>query len=214
MKLHNYFRSSASYRVRIALELKGLAYDYAAVHLTRDGGQQLSPAFTQTNPAQLVPVLEDAGERVTQSIAIIEYLDERHPEPPLLPPTPASRAHVRQLALAVACDIHPLGNLRVLDYLTRNLGATDAQRQQWAGHWIALGFTALETQLAASPHRGRYCFGDTPTMADCLLVPQMVNAVRFGVDLAPFPTLRAIDAACNQLGAFRRAHPSAQPDAE
>lgn len=212
MKLHEFSRSSASYRVRIALNLKGLSYEQVAVDLP--AGEQLRAEFAGKNPAHLVPVLEENGERLTQSLAIIEYLDERYPEPALLPRSSAAdRAHVRQLALAIACDIHPLNNLRVLKYLVGPLGQTEARKNEWARHWIGLGFAALETQLAASPKRGRFCFGDTPTMADCCLVPQIANALRVELDLTPYPTLVQIERACAELDAFRRAHPSAQPGA-
>lgn len=212
MKLYEFFRSSASYRVRIALNLKGLRYEQVAVDLP--GGEQLRAEFAGTNPAHLVPVLEDEGQRLAQSLAIIEYLDERYPEPPLLPRgSAADRAQVRQLALAIACDIHPLNNLRVLRYLAGPLGLDEARKNEWARHWIALGFAALETQLATSAQRGRFCFGDTPTMADCCLVPQIANALRVDLDLSPYPTLRQIEGHCAELEAFRRAHPSAQPGA-
>lgn len=212
--LHNYFRSSSTYRVRIALNLKGLDYDYVAVHLNRDGGAQFSDAFTARNPQQLVPVLSENGLDISQSLAIIEYLDERYPAVPLLPGSPAERAWVRQLALAVACDIHPLNNLRVLKYLTGPMAQTDAAKQAWIVHWTVAGLAALESELARAPQRGRFCLGDTPTLADCCLVPQLFNAQRFGIDLAPYPTLLAIDAACAQLPAFADAHPARQPDAE
>lgn len=214
MKLHNYFRSSASYRVRIALNLKGLGYDYLPVHLTRNGGEQFSSAFRQTHPAALVPVLEDGAKTIAQSLAIIEYLDEQYPDPALLPETPAERATVRQLALAIACDIHPLNNLRVLKYLTGPLGLTEELKQKWVHHWLSLGFAALEQQLAQSPRRGAFCFGDRPGLADCCLVPQMFNAERFGLDLGPYPLLRGIAQRCGELDAFKKAHPAAQPDAE
>lgn len=215
MKLINYFRSSASYRVRIALHLKGLASNYEAVHLTRGGGEQFSEAFRQINPAQLVPVLEDGDERISQSLAIIEYLDELYPQVPLLPrTTPANRAWVRQLALSIACDMHPLNNLRVLQYLTGPLRHNEHEKTQWVQHWIGLGFAALEQQLAGSPRRGAFCYGDAPSLADCCLVPQMFNAARFGVDLARYPTLRRIGDECELLEPFRKARPAAQPDAE
>lgn len=213
MLLYSYFRSSAAYRVRIALHLKGQPYDIVPVHLLREGGEQLMPAFSAVNPQSLVPVLEVDGERVTQSLAIMEYLEERFPEPPLLPSDHLGRAHVRALALAIACDIHPLNNLRVMRMLTQEAGIDEAMRQRWMQHWIALGFGALEQQLAGSARRGRFCCGDTPTMADCCLVPQIFNARRFHLDMTPYPTLNAIDQACQDLPAFRRAAPDAQPDA-
>lgn len=213
MKLYEYFRSSASYRVRIALNLKGLSYEQVAVDLP--GGEQLRSEFAGTNPAQLVPVLDDDGERITQSLAIIEYLDERFPEPPLLPRgSAAARARIRQFALSIACDIHPLNNLRVLKYLVGPLGLSEETRTEWMRHWIALGFAALEKQLAGSAERSRFCFGDTPTLADCCLIPQIANAARVTLDMSPYPTLRQIDRHCAELDAFKRAHPSAQPNAE
>jgi maleylacetoacetate isomerase len=214
MKLHTYYRSSASYRVRIALNLKGLEAEHLPVHLTRDGGEQFLAKFRATNPAALVPVLEDGSERIAQSLAIIEYLDERYPESPLLPASAADRAWVRQIALAIACDIHPLNNLRVLKYLTGPIGLSEEQKQTWIRHWIDLGLQALETRLTTSPRRGAFCFGDRPTLADCCLVPQLFNAERFGMALDAYPTLRRIEQACNILKAFQNAHPANQPDAE
>lgn len=212
--LHNYFRSSSAYRVRIALNLKGLAYEYAAVHLNRNGGEQFGAPFLALNPQRLVPVLSEPGLDISQSLAIIEYLDEQHPQAPLLPGSAAQRAYVRQLSLAMACDIHPLNNLRVLKYLSGPLGQSDAAKQQWIAHWTIAGLDALEQELARAPQRGRFCLGDTPTMADCCLAPQLYNARRFQIDLAAYPTLRAIDAHCQELEAFARAHPDQQPDAE
>lgn len=213
MKLHTYFRSGAAYRVRITLNLKNLAYDSVPVHLLRS--EQLQPEFGRTNPAHLVPVLEHEADRVSQSLAIIEYLDERFPDPPLLPKSSAAdRAWVRQLALSIACDVHPLNNLRVLKYLAGPLQVSEEQKNEWARHWIGLGFAALEQELSQSPRRGRFCFGDAPTLADCVLVPQIVNSARFNVDLGPYPVLRQIEQTCNALDAFKRAHPSAQSDAE
>lgn len=213
IRLHQFFRSSASYRVRIALNLKGLAYESVAVDLP--SGMQLGEDFDQTNPAHLVPVLEDEGETLTQSLAILEYLDERWPEPALLPASsPADRAYVRQLALSIACDMHPLNNLRVLRYLVGPLGHTEETKNEWARHWITLGFSALERQLAASPRCGAFCFGDEPTLADVCLVPQIANAGRVDMDMGPYPTLRRIDQNCAALEAFQRAHPAAQPEAQ
>jgi maleylpyruvate isomerase len=212
--LHNYFRSSSAYRVRIALHLKGLPFEYASIHLNRGGGEQFNPANSERNPQQLVPVLSDGDIDISQSLAIIEYLDETYPAVPLLPSAPRERAKVRQLSLAMACDIHPLNNLRVLKYLTGPLGADDAAKAAWIDHWHVTGLTALETELARDTQRSRFCVGDTPTMADCCLVPQLFAASRFGLDLAPFPTLRAIDAACQELPAFQLAHPARQPDSE
>jgi maleylpyruvate isomerase len=212
--LHNYFRSSAAYRVRIALNLKGLDYRYESVHLKRNGGEQYAAGFKALNPHALVPVLVEPGVQLSQSLAIMEYLDEKYPQVPLLPATPEARAHVRALALAVACDIHPLNNLRVLKYLKGTMHVSDEAKNAWIQHWIELGLQALETELAASPQRGTFCFGDTPTMADCCLVPQLFNAQRFNVDMAPYPTLMAIDRACQALPAFADAHPDRQPDSE
>ncbi len=211
--LYSYFRSSASYRVRIALHLKGLSYDTVPVHLLNNGGEQYAPAFSALNPQSLVPVLEEEGRHITQSLAILEYLEERFPTPALLPAGLPDRAHVREIALAIACDIHPLNNLRVLRMLKQELGLSEEIKQQWIQHWIALGFGALEKQLAASSRRGRFCFGDTPTIADCCLIPQIFNARRFNVDMTPYPTLAAIEEACSALDAFQLAQPSAQPDA-
>lgn len=214
MKLYNYFRSSASYRVRIALNLKGLGYDYLPVHLRRNGGEQLAPAFRARNPHALVPVLETGSHQLTQSLAIIEYLDETHPDPPLLPGAALDRARVRALALDVACEIHPLNNLRVLAYLERELGTSGEAKAAWYRHWVALGLGALETQLAGNSQTGQFCHGDRPTLADCCLVPQLYNARRFNCDLTSYPTLRAIELNCNALPAFRDAAPENQPDAE
>ncbi|HET7539155.1 MAG TPA: maleylacetoacetate isomerase [Polyangiaceae bacterium] len=213
MKLHNYFRSSASYRVRIALNLKKLPFEYHSVHLNRGGGEQFSPAFRELNPLALVPVLEDGEERITQSLAIIEYLDEVYPEPPLLPRSPAERARVRALALSVACEIHPLNNLRVLNYLNRELAQSSDVRTRWYQHWVELGLGALESQLAHGP-RSRFCHGDTPGLADCCLIPQLFNARRFNCELSSYPTLLAIEENCLALSAFRDAAPEHQVDAE
>ena len=215
MKLHTYFRSSAAYRVRIALNLKGLAPDQAFVHLRR--GEQAKPPFADLNPERLVPALEvdgpDGHHVLTQSLAIIEYLDETHPAPPLLPADPADRARVRALALAVACDLHPLNNLRVLGHL-KAMGHPQEEVDGWYRHWIAIGLTALEAQLAGDPRTGRFCHGDTPGLADVVLVPQMANARRFGCPLDAYPTLLRIDGACRALPAFAAAAPDRQPDAE
>ena len=214
LKLYNYFRSSSSYRVRIALNLKRLDFDYVPVHLRRNGGEQFAESFRSMNPQALVPVLVDDDKVLSQSLAILEYLEEIHPDPPLLPKAPEHRAYVRQIALSLACEMHPFNNLRVLNYLSQDLGLSDAAKNGWIRHWTKLGFGALEAQLAASPLRGTFCYGESPSLADCCLVPQMFNASRFGVELDDYPTLRAIDASCLELPAFERAQPARQPDAE
>ena len=214
MRLYTYFRSSAVYRVRIALNLKQLPYTAVPVHLLRGGGEQLTAAYAEVNPARLVPVLEDGAAVISQSLAIIEYLEETHPYPPLLPVEPAARACVRALALSIACDIHPLNNLRVLRYLKSAWDRDDAQREEWQRHWIRAGFEALESRLAGSADTGNCCHGDTPTLADCCLVPQMANAERVRLPLEHYPTLRRIRDHCAQLPAFVAAAPGAQPDAE
>lgn len=212
--LHNYFRSSSSYRVRIALNLKGLPYEYVPVHLNRDGGEQFRPDFKALNPQGLVPVLSEDGINLGQSLAILEYLEEKYPDPALLPKALADRARVRQLALAIACEIHPLANLRVLKFITGGLSLNEDAKMHWIKHWTELGLSALEQDLSRSGTHGRFCFGDTPTMADCCLVPQLFNAQRFGIDLAPYPTLVKINEECLKLPQFESAHPSRQPDAE
>jgi maleylacetoacetate isomerase/maleylpyruvate isomerase len=214
MRLYNFFRSSASYRVRIALALKGLSYEYRAVHLSRGGGEQRAPEFCKINPSSLVPVLEDGSVSLTQSLAIIEYLDELHPEPPLLPASSSERARVRALALSVACEIHPLNNLRVLNYLSQELGASAEAKAQWYRHWVALGLEALEAEIAQSPFVGAFCHGNTPGLADCCLIPQLFNARRFECELKGYPRLLAIEENCLALDAFRAAAPERQPDAE
>lgn len=212
MKLYNYFRSSASFRVRIALELKGLAYTYVPVHLAR--GEHREAPYAALAPEQLVPLLElNDGTRLSQSMAIIEFLDETHPAPPLLPAEPRARARVRALAQIVACEIHPLNNLRVLKYLNRELGVSEDAKNTWYRHWVRLGLEAFERQLAAQPAT-RYCAGDAPTLADCLLVPQIFNARRFDCDLGGLPRTMAAFDACMALDAFQRAQPSACPDFE
>ncbi|MGK5047258.1 maleylacetoacetate isomerase [Janthinobacterium sp. GB4P2] len=214
MKLHGYYRSSASYRVRIALNLKNLHADTAYVHLSRNGGEQFTPAFSSLNPQQQLPVLEDGGAVLTQSLAIIEYLDEMQAGHKLLPADAPGRARVRRLAMVCACDIHPLNNLRVLNYLTGPLALSLEQKNAWYLHWTHLGLAALEAELASSVHTGLFCHGDTPTLADCCLVPQVYNALRFHCDLAPYPTILRIVAHCEALPAFCEAHPDTQPDAE
>ncbi len=212
--LYNYFRSSAAYRVRIAMHLKGLSFDYLPVHLTRDGGAQFSPSYSALNPQQLVPLLDDDGFQVSQSLAIIEYLDEKYPQTRLIPESLEGRARVRQIALAIACDIHPLQNLRVLKYLTGTLGLSEDTKTDWIKHWLQLGLQALEADLARAPSRGQFCYGDHPTLADCALVPQMFSAARFGVDSTAFPTLRAIYERCEAMPEFSAAHPAKQIDSE
>lgn len=211
MKLYNYFRSSASYRVRIALQLKGLAYDYVPVHLVK--GEQKAAGFGAVSAEHLVPVLElDDGRRLSQSMAIIEYLDEAHPQPALLPADAAGRARVRALAQIIACEVHPLNNLRVLKYLVRELKLDEAAKTAWYRHWVGVGLQAYEARLAEQP--GRFSHGDTPTLADCCLVPQIFNAQRFDCDLSGLPRTMAVFGACMQLDAFQQAQPSACPDAE
>ena len=212
MKLHTFWRSSAAYRVRIALGWKGLPYDSLSRHLGR--GEQSAPEFTTLNPHGLVPFLEDGEFALGQSLAIIEYLDETHPEPPLLPSSAQERAQVRATALAIACDIHPLNNLRVLQYLRSQLGQDTAGVETWYRHWIATGFRGLEAMALRQSLSGRCLYGDTVTLADVCLVPQMYNARRFQTDLSSFPTLVAIDAALRDLPAFVGAAPEVQPDAE
>lgn len=211
MKLYTYFRSSAAYRVRIALNLKGLPYDMAPVHLTRDGGQQHRPEFQKINPQKRVPALElSSGEILTQSLAIIEYLDEIEPEPPFLPADALERAHVRALAQIVACDIHPLNNLIALQYLKRVLKHEQAEIDAWYHHWVIEGFTALEQMLTPSP----YAHGAHVTLADICLIPQVYNARRLKVPLDAFPKIVSVEQACLKLPAFDKARPDNQPDAE
>lgn len=211
--LYSYWRSSAAYRVRAALNLKRLEYRIEPVHLVRGGGEHLQPEYLALNPQGLVPLLQDGDRRISQSLAIIEYLEETRPEPALLPADAGGRARVRSLAQVVACDIHPLQNLRVLKYLSERIGVSDDQRTTWHLHWIAVGFEALEKRLASDAGTGAFCHGDTPGLADVMLVPQIYNALRFGLDMSPYPTLERINAACLAMDAFRRAAPEAQPDA-
>jgi maleylpyruvate isomerase len=213
MKLYDYFRSSAAYRVRIALNLKGLEPSRAFVHLRK--GAQRADDYLALNAQGLVPALAlDDGTLLTQSLAIIEYLEETEPQPPLLPRAAAARARVRSIALAVACDIHPLNNLRVLLYLKNTLGVADEQKDAWYKYWVDVGLEALEKQLSRDAATGRFCHGDTPTLADICLVPQLANARRMAVDTTPYPTLIRIEAACAALPAFADAAPERQPDAE
>lgn len=214
MKLHGFFRSSTSYRLRIALALKGIAAEQAFVHISRPGGgDQFLPAFGKLNPQLLVPVLEDDGKILVQSLAILEYLEETHPTPPILPKGAAARARVRGLALMIACEMHPLNNLRVLNYLTGTLGASEDAKLAWFRHWVKLGFDALEPMLADNPDTGIYCQGDAPTIADICLVPQVFNAKRFDCPLGDYPTIMRIYEVCETLPAFAAAHPAKQPDA-
>jgi maleylacetoacetate isomerase len=214
MKLYTYWRSSAAFRVRIALNLKGLAYDAVPTHLLRDGGQQHQAAYRAINPQGLVPALEDNGELIAQSLAIIEYIDETHPAPPLLPGSPRDRAAVRAMALSIACDIHPLNNLRVLQYLRREFAQDDAAIARWNREWISRGFAALETWIDRHSGDGRHCFGSQVTLADVCLLPQAFNARRVELDLAQWPRLAAVATHLETLPAFAAARPAAQPDAE
>ena len=211
--LYTYWRSSAAYRVRIGLELKRLAWTPRPVHLVRDGGEQRHADYRALNPQQLVPALVHEGRVLTQSLAILEYVDECYPAHALLPTDPAGRARVRALAQLVACDIHPLNNLRVLQYLEHTLDLAADVRTHWTLHWMAEGLSAMEAMLAASPETGVFCHGDTPGLADACLIPQLYNAHRFGLDLAAYPILRRIEASCLALPAFARARPENQVDA-
>lgn len=212
LQLYSYWRSSAAYRVRIALNLKGLPYETLPVHLLNGGGEQHGETYRDVNPQELVPVLMHGSRILRQSMAIIEYLDETWPQNPLLPSNARDRQRVRALAQAVACEIHPLNNLRVQQYLEKTLKVSEAKREEWTRHWIAEGFRALERLLADNPSTGEYCEGDVPTMADCLLVPQVFNAQRFKVDMGGFPTIRRINESCLALPAFDAARPERQPD--
>lgn len=214
LKLYTYFRSSAAYRVRVALNLKGLQYEALPVHLVKEGGQHLSEAYRRINPAAAVPSLVDRDLALSQSLAIIEYLDETHPYPPLLPGDPGARARVRAIALDVACEIHPLNNLRVLKYLTGKFGVSEEDKNAWYRHWVETGLAAIEARLDGSPLTGKFCHGDHPTLADCCLVPQVFNARRFGCTLDHVPTVVRIDAECRTLPAFVAAAPENQPDFE
>ncbi|MEO8804423.1 MAG: maleylacetoacetate isomerase [Rudaea sp.] len=214
IKLYSYWRSSAAYRVRIALNLKGIDYDVVAIHLTQDGGKQHHADFAQLNPQELVPVLVDGERVIRQSMAIVEYLDEAYEgERMLLPVDVRARARVRALSQVVACDIHPLGNLRVLQYLEREFNTPQVERERWLQHWIGEGFSALEKLLADNPSTGLFCEGDEPSLADICLVPQVYVAQRWSVNLDAFPTVQRINAQCLELDAFARARPEAQVDA-
>ena len=217
INLYSYFRSSASYRVRIALNLKSLPYDVVPIHLIKHGGEQLAPEYRKLNPEALVPSLLDDTEDstiLTQSLAIIEYLDETHPEPPLLPQSAIDRAYVRALALSIACEIHPLNNLRVLRYLTRDLKVSEQDKDAWYRHWCEQGLATLEQKLATDRRVGTFCYGDRPGLADCVLIPQIANAQRFNCDLSTMPMILRINSACLALEAFASAAPARQPDAE
>ena len=214
MLLYDYWRSSASYRVRIALNLKGLSYKQKSVHLVRDGGEQKQPEYTAINPQGLVPTLVDDGIVLTQSMAIMEYLDERYPEPPLLPAELIERARIRAMALVIACDIHPLNNSSVTGYIGTTLQQSSAAVNEWYCNWITRGFTALETLLESSGSSGLCCYGDDPGLADICLVPQVYNAERFNCDLTSFENIRRISGYCRNLKAFTMATPEHQPDAD
>ena len=211
MQLYSYFRSSASYRVRIALALKGLRYDYMPVHLQKN--EQALPPFSDLSASQLVPLLKDGDATISQSLAIIEYLDETHPEPALLPGDALARARIRALALDIACEIHPLNNLRVLRYLVHELKVAEDDKNRWYRHWVETGLAAVEHQLAGHPAAGRFCHGDTPTLADITLVPQIFNAQRLECRLDHVPNVMRIHAACMALDAFASTQPSTCPDA-
>lgn len=213
LSLYSYWRSSAAYRVRIALHLKGLAYAQKPIHLLNNGGEQRSAEFRAVNPQALVPVLLDGERAIRQSLAIIEYLDESFPAIPLLPAMARDRARVRGLAQLIACDVHPLANLRVQQYLERELGADQAQREAWSRHWIAEGLAAFESLVRDNPSTGEFCEGEMPSIADCCLVPQLYNARRLQMDLSPYPTLVRIESTCLALPAFQQAVPERQPDA-
>lgn len=211
MQLYNYFRSSASYRVRIALALKGLDCELVPIHLVKH--EQLSDGYAALAPAKLVPLLEVDGALLTQSMAIIEYLDELHPEPSLLPGSALDRARIRSLAQDVACEIHPIDNLRVLRYLVHEMKVSEAEKTRWYKHWVETGLEVVERRLASDSRTGRFCHGDTPTLADCVLVPQISNAQRFECRLDHVPTVMRVFAECMKLDAFSKTHPSASPEA-
>lgn len=215
MKLYSYYRSSATFRVRIALALKNIQYDVVPIHLVNQGGEQKSDTYTAINPQQFVPTLDDDGFVISQSLAIILYLDEKFPNVPLLPNDSKDKAFVHSLAQVVACDMHPLNNLRVLQYLSNELSVNDEQKKTWYAHWIARGFDAFEQLLAKNHHNHtdiKFCFSDTPTLADCCLIPQVYNALRFDCDLSAYPHIQAIYQHCMSLPAFIDAHPDNQVD--
>jgi maleylacetoacetate isomerase len=200
--------------VRIALNLKGLSYEQVPIHLRRGGGEQFTTSYKQINPQSLLPTLENEGRYLTQSLAIIEYLEEQHPQPPLLPKNAADRALVRSMALVIACEVHPIQNLRVLNYVKKEYNQTDEQVNRWAQHWIDLGLASLEQMISAQTARGKFCFGDNPTLADICLIPQLGNARRFGCDLSRYPNIMSIEEVCLAIPAFAEAAPEKQPDAE
>lgn len=218
MKLYSYFRSSASYRVRIALNLKGLPYETVPVNLIKGGGEQFAPEYLKLNPDAVVPALidDEAGHAatLTQSLAIIEYLEETHSELPLLPLSPVDRAYIRSIALTIACEIHPLNNLRVLRYLVRDLKVGEDNKNAWYRHWCEHGLASVEAMLARDKRTGIFCYGDSPTLADCFLIPQIANAQRLSCDLSRMPTVMRINEACLALDAFADAAPARQLDAE
>lgn len=211
MKLYSYFRSSAAYRVRIALNLKQLDAEQKPVHLLNNGGEQHSEAYRAVNPSELVPALVDDDFILTQSLSILEYLEEKYPAHSILPQDLQLRALARAFSMSIACDIHPLNNLRVLQHLSGVLGLSNEQKNEWYTHWVKVGFDALEAQLVHS--NGNFCFGECPSIADCCLIPQVYNALRFNIDLAAYPKIQSIYAHCNALDAFQQAAPEAQPDA-
>jgi maleylpyruvate isomerase len=213
IRFHGYFRSSSSYRCRIAFNLKGVDYDFVPVHLLNDGGQQKKPEYKALNPQMLVPTLEAGDLTIGQSMAMLEWLDEKYPEPAFLPDNADDRARVRAFSQIIACDIHPLQNLRVLAYLRENYGEDQEGVERWCQRWIGDGLAACEALLARRDKQTAYCFGETPGLADICLVPQVFSAHRFKVDLADMPLVRAVHEACEQLPAFADAHPSKQPDA-
>lgn len=209
--LYTFWRSSASYRVRILLNLKGLDYTAVPIHFRKEGGQHRKPEFLAKNPQGLLPLWEEGDWTLAQSLAIMEYLDEIHPTPPMLPENTRSRAEVRAMAQVIACEIHPLNNLRVMGYLKQQMGQSEDQVKEWYQHWVALGFEAVEADLKQTA--GKYCHGDKITMADCCLVPQVYNALRFDCDMSPYPAIVRINGALNLLDAFKKSAPEMQPDA-